>query len=299
MISKFKHNRLLNQISLNFGRYCNKIIVIKYGGAAMNDYSLSRSFCDDVLSLKTAGIKMVIVHGGGNEVSAMSSRLNLPVRFVNGLRYTDKATMEVVQMVLVGLTNKNIVSKLNQNGINAIGLCGIDGELFKVKKYSTNRDDLGYVGKINKVNTGFIHDLLSKNYTPVIAPIGTNTKNEPHNINADDAASRIASELKAEKLIYISDVEGIKVNGNILSKIDIRTAKDLIKKKIITNGMIPKIKSAFDSLNSGVKSVHLIDGTSPHSLLDIFIGRGKGTEISGIKKEIHKANLYNQIKKAS
>ncbi|MFI5145226.1 MAG: acetylglutamate kinase [Ignavibacteria bacterium] len=299
MISKLRSGHSSAFPDLDINGSAKNIIVVKYGGAAMENYSLSGSFADDVKRLKSIGLKIVIIHGGGKEVSAMSDRLSIPVRFAGGLRYTDSATMEVVQMVLVGLTNKKVVSSLNKKGVKCIGLCGIDGELFKVKKLSKKNQDLGYVGKINNVNTGLIFDLLANDYIPVIAPVGTNKKDETYNINADDAASKIAIELKAEKLFYISDVSGIEVNGNILNKIDVSSAKDLIKRKIITNGMIPKLTSAFESLDSGVKQVHLINGSVEHSLLGTFMGLSNGTEISGSNKDKNKKNFYNRIKKAS
>ena len=261
-------------------RYEGKTFVIKYGGAAMIDDDLKETFAQDVTLLKKIGIRVVIVHGGGKEVTEISNKLGIETKFINGQRYTDEQTMEVVQMVLAGKTNKDIVGRINQHDGEAVGLCGIDVDLLKVKKFSENGHDLGLVGQVVNVNTTYLNLLLNSNIMPVIAPIGVNEQWKAHNINADVAAASIAEALKAEKLVYLSDVEGVVVNGQLIHSMHQDEASNLIESKIITNGMIPKIHSAFKALNAGVNKVHLIDGRVKHSLLlEIFTDEGVGTEL--------------------
>jgi len=261
-------------------RYEGKIFVIKYGGAAMIDKELEQAFAQDVTLLSKVGIRIVIVHGGGKEVTDMAARLNVPSRFIDGQRYTDASMMEIVQMVLAGGTNKDIVARINRHHGEAVGLCGIDANLLKVKRAGENGTDLGLVGRIIQVNTTFLHLLLDHAIMPVVAPVGVDDDGVAFNINADNAASGIAIALKAEKLVYLSDVEGVEAGGVLIHSVDGREARRLIEEKIITNGMIPKIHSALAALDAGVNKVHLIDGRVRHSLLlEIFTDAGVGTEL--------------------
>ena len=287
-LNKMKRELINNDIcgkkKIPNNKYNGKTFVIKYGGAAMTEKKLRDLFAEDIIYLKKKGIRAVIVHGGGNDISSMSKKLNVPVKFVNGLRYTSKDTMEIAKMVLIGKTNKEIISTINKAGGNAVGFSGIDANVFIARKLRKAGEDLGYVGEILKVNTSFIELLLSNGYTPVIAPIGTDDKGRIYNINADDAAATTAVFLKADKLIYVTDVSGVLAEGKTIKRIDMKTAFDLIEKNVINKGMVPKILSAFKSINSGVKKVHIINGTKHHSLLkDIFTDKSRGTEIVVVK----------------
>jgi acetylglutamate kinase len=253
---------------------------VKYGGAAMVDDDLKETFAQDVTLLKKIGIKVAIVHGGGKEITGIASKLGLESRFVNGQRYTDAPMMDVVQMVLAGKTNKDIVGRINRHDGEAVGLCGIDAHVLKVKKFEEGGVDLGLVGEITGVNTVYLNLLLNNGIMPVIAPIGVNNACEPHNINADVAASAIAAELKAEKLVFLSDVEGVMAADLLVPSMDGSLAEKLMADGVISNGMIPKIRSAFTALRAGVNKVHLIDGRIKHSiLLEIFTDLGIGTEL--------------------
>ena len=261
-------------------RYEGKTFVVKYGGAAMIDESLKETFAQDVTLLKKIGVKVVIVHGGGKEVTEIAGKLGITTRFINGQRYTDAPTMEVVQMVLAGKTNKDIVARINQHDGEAVGLCGIDADLLRVKRHSDNGADLGLVGEITSVNTTYLNLLLGNGIMPVIAPIGVDDRWQAHNINADVAAAKIAAALQAEKLVYLSDVEGVMAEGKLIHSMKQQDARQLIDRGVIVNGMIPKIRSAFGALDARVKKVHLIDGRVTHSLLlEIFTDEGIGTEL--------------------
>lgn len=259
-------------------KYEGKIFVIKYGGAAMVDEELEETFAQDVTLLKKVGVKVVIVHGGGKDITEIAGKLGIASRFIEGQRYTDEAMMEVVQMVLAGKTNKDIVARINKHDGEAVGVCGIDADLLRVRKISDK--DLGLVGEITNVNTHYVNLLLNSGILPVIAPIGVNNEGKAHNINADVAAARIAGALGAEKLVYLSDVEGVIANGSLIHSMDRPEAYSFIEQGIIINGMIPKIHSAFDAIDKGVNKVHLIDGRVKHSLLlEIFTDAGVGTEL--------------------
>ena len=261
-------------------RYEGKTFVIKYGGAAMIDDDLKETFAQDVTLLKKIGIKVVIVHGGGKEVTEIAGKLGIPSRFVDGQRYTDRAMMEVAQMVLAGKTNKDIVARINQHDGEAVGLCGIDANVLRVKKYSGNGHDLGFVGDITTVNTSYLNLLVNNGIMPVMAPIGVDDQWQAYNVNADVAAGAIASALHAEKLVYLSDVEGVLVDGGLVHSMDPKEAERLIDTRVISDGMIPKIRSAFNALAANVNKVHLIDGRVKHSLLlEIFTDTGVGTEL--------------------
>jgi acetylglutamate kinase len=261
-------------------RYEGKTFVVKYGGAAMVDDDLVETFAKDVTLLKKIGINVAIVHGGGKEVTEIAGKLGLESRFVDGQRYTDAPMMDVVQMVLAGKTNKDIVGRINRHDGDAVGLCGIDANVLRVKKYEGNGVDLGLVGEITVVNDVYLNLLLNNGIMPVIAPLGVNDAGQPHNVNADVAASAVAAALKAEKLVFLSDVEGVLSGGELVQSMDQTEAGQLMQRGVISNGMIPKIRSAFTALNSGVGKVHLIDGRVKHSiLLEIFTDRGIGTEL--------------------
>ena len=268
-------------------RYEGKVFVVKYGGAAMVDEALRETFAQDVAILKKIGIKIVIVHGGGKEVTEMAGKLGIETKFVDGQRYTDDATMDVVQMVLAGKTNKDIVARINQYDGEAVGLCGADADLLKVRKSTPSGQDLGRVGEVVGVNVPFVNLLLNNGILPVIAPIGVDSNWQSYNVNADIAAASIAASLKAEKLVYLSDVEGVLVNESLVHSIYKEDARQLIESGVITDGMIPKIRSAFEALDAGVQKVHLIDGRVKHSLLlEIFTNEGVGTEL--VRSSLHK-----------
>jgi acetylglutamate kinase len=256
-----------------------KILVIKYGGAAMLEEHLRDAVAQDIVLLQKIGVQIVIVHGGGKEITALADRLGLPSRFVRGQRVTDAPMMEVVQMVLAGKTNKEIVGRIGRHDGEAAGLCGVDGGLFSVEPLR-EEEDLGLVGRIVSVNTDFLTMLLQHRIIPVIAPIGAGKDGVVYNVNADIAASAVAGALKAEKLMYMSDVEGIVADGDLVSTISARRSEELIRSGVIGAGMIPKVRSAFEALRAGVRTVHLIDGRVQHSLLlEIFTDCGIGTQL--------------------
>jgi len=271
-----------------------KTIVIKYGGNAMINEELKSSVMDDITLLKYVGINPVIVHGGGPDISQMLQVMGILSRFEKGLRITDKKTMEVAQMVLIGKTNKEIVSKLGQKGAKAVGICGIDGHLIECEKLvrdaSGQSVDYGYVGNITKINTKVLSMLASDEFIPVVAPIGVGPDGESYNINADTVAGEIAAALGAEKLMTLTDVEGVMTrlpDGSmkvvpVLTELEIT---DLISKDEISGGMIPKVLGCLQTVRRGVGRAHIIDGRIPHSiLLEIFTGKGIGTMITREKK---------------
>ncbi len=263
-----------------FRRYEGTVFVVKYGGAAMVDEKLQEAVAKDVVLLKKVGINIIIVHGGGKEVTDIASRLGIATKFIDGQRYTDASTMEVVQMVLAGKTNKDIVARINRYDGNAVGICGIDASLLRAKRFAGDGRDLGLVGEITAVNTSYLDLLLRNAVLPVIAPIGVDEEGGVYNINADMAAATIAAAMKAEKLVYLSDVEGVFAGGTLIRSMDQTEARRLIESGIINNGMIPKIRSAFMALEKNVRKVHLIDGRARHSLLaEIFTDEGIGTEL--------------------
>ena len=258
--------------------YESKTFVIKYGGAAMRDMHLQESFAKDVTILRKIGINIIIVHGGGKDITDLASAMNIPTRFVDGQRYTDEKMIDVVLMVLAGKLNKEIVNFINTNGGNAIGLCGMDNGLLKAKK--TTEKDLGLVGTVSFVNIGLLNLLLNNGMMPVVAPLGVGDDNKILNINADLAAGAIATALKAEKLVYLSDIEGVLVDKQLVSSLTLLEAESLIERGAIHSGMIPKVRSAFATLDAGVNKVHIIDGRIKHSLLlEIFTDEGVGTQM--------------------
>ncbi len=261
-------------------QYERTTFVIKYGGAAMVDDDLKETFAQDVTLLKKIGIRVVIVHGGGRDITDLAGRIGLESRFVNGQRYTDEAMMGVVQMVLGGKTNQDIVARINQHDGGAVGLSGVDNGLFLVQRQTDGGADLGLVGEVTRVNTGFLEALFAQDVLPVIAPIGVDAAGRIHNVNADVAAGSLAAALKAEKLVYLSDIPGVMVNEELLHSVNRAHAAELVETGIISSGMLPKLKSAFGALDAGVGKVHIIDGRVKHSLLlEIFTKEGVGTEV--------------------
>jgi ornithine carbamoyltransferase len=261
-------------------RYEGSTFVIKYGGAAMTDEFLKESFAKDATLLKKIGINVVIVHGGGNEVTELSTKLGMESRFVGGQRYTDESTLKTVVMTLAGSVNKEIVALINRAGGSAVGICGIDNNLITAKKYAPQGYDLGLVGQVEKVNAEWLNTLVASGVMPVIAPLGVAENGEIYNINADIAASAIAQALGAEKLFFLTDTEGVLVDGELVPTLTNTRAQQLMKENIINGGMIPKVNAAFDALANGVKKVHLINGAAKHSLLlEIFTHEGVGTQI--------------------
>jgi len=262
-----------------------KKIVIKYGGNAMINEDLKKSVMDDITLLKYVGLNPIVVHGGGPDITAALKTYNIQSEFINGLRVTDKETVGIAQMVLVGKTNKDIVSKLNHAGGKAIGLCGLDGNLIKCKKLYTEVDgekkDLGFVGDVIEVNTKVIDLLTDDEYIPVIAPIGVDEEGNSYNINADTVASAVAEALNAEKLMYLTDVRGVlDKNEDLIHRIYTDEVEQLIANETITGGMIPKVTGCKEAVDNGVERVHIIDGRIMHSiLLEIFTDHGIGTMI--------------------
>ncbi|MGH2331579.1 acetylglutamate kinase [Thermoanaerobacter mathranii] len=264
-------------------KFSGTTVVIKYGGSAMLDCNLKRMVMQDIVLMKFVGLNPVVVHGGGPEINKMLERLGIESKFVNGLRVTDEATMEIVEMVLTGRINKEIVSLINELGGQAIGVSGKDGRLLKAEK-DTSNGDIGYVGKIVDVNIDVITMMLEKGYIPVIAPTSFGDDGKTYNVNADTAAGKIAEALKAEKLILLTDVEGILSNINdkssLISRMDLEHAKEFMNSGRINGGMIPKLECCIKAVENGVKRAHIIDGRLTHSLLlEIFTDEGIGTMI--------------------
>ena len=261
-------------------QYEGATFVVKYGGAAMTDEALCETFAQDVTLLTKIGIRIVIVHGGGREITDTADRLGLPTRFVGGHRYTDEQMMDVVQMVLSGKTNKDIVRRINAHGGGAVGISGIDADLLRVRRLRPDGVDLGFVGEVVSVNTDFLHLLADHGSMPVVAPVGVDENGIVHNVNADTAAAAVAAFLRAEKLVYLSDVPGVLADGSLVHSLTRASAAGMIASGAISNGMLPKIRSAFSALDAGVTKVHMIDGRVTHSiLLEIFTREGLGTEI--------------------
>jgi acetylglutamate kinase len=280
MIDPAKKEEVLIEALPYIQTYEGKTFVIKYGGAVMTDERLKQTFAKDVTILRKIGINIIIVHGGGKEITATAETLGIATSFVDGQRYTDEKMIEVVLMVLAGQINKEVVNLININGGNAIGLCGVDNMLLRARKLVTDGKDLGLVGEITYVNLPFLNLLLQNGMMPVIAPIGAGEGGQIYNINADLAAGAVAAALKAEKLVYLSDTEGIMVKEKLVSSMTKGEANTLIAQGDIFGGMIPKVTSAFDTLDAGVNKVHIIDGRIKHSLLlEIFTDEGIGTQM--------------------
>jgi acetylglutamate kinase len=264
--------------------YHGKTVVIKYGGGAMVNDSLKESIASDIVLMKLVGISPVIVHGGGPDITAFMNRLDLPVQFVGGLRKTDAQTMEVVKMVLVGKINKELVSRINQHGRMAVGLSGDDAGLIMARK-KTHEPDLGFVGDVDSVNGRLLADLIKDGYVPVIASIGAGPKGQSYNINADTVAAEVAAEIKADKIIFLTDVEGLyrdlKQEHSLISVLADDRCREMIANGEIEGGMLPKVKGCLRAIEAGVGRAHILNGTIRHSmLLEIFTNEGIGTMIS-------------------
>lgn len=264
-------------------RFNRKVIVVKYGGSAMVDEELKRNVIKDVVLLKLVGFKPIIVHGGGKEISRWVGKVGKEAKFVNGLRVTDKETMEIAEMVL-GKVNKELVTLVESLGVKAIGISGKDGGLLKVNKKLSQGQDIGYVGDIKEVNPAILSELLEKDFLPIVCPVGLGDDFATYNINADDAACAIARAMKAEKLAFLTDIEGVyrdpKDTSSLISELFVNEAKALIENGNVGGGMIPKLQNCIDAIESGVNRVHILDGRIQHCLLlEIFTNKGIGTAI--------------------
>lgn len=264
-------------------KYSGKVVVVKYGGNAMLNEELKQNVMTDIVLLNEIGVKVVLVHGGGPDINDMLKRVGIESKFVNGLRYTDEETMKIVQMVLAGQTNKNLVALLNSKNGRAVGLCGIDSNIIETEKFKGD-NDLGYVGSVKKIHTELIFDLLEKNYIPVIASVGCDENHQAYNVNADVAAAYIAKNLAAENMVIVSDIPGIlkdpKDPKSLISKIYYDEIDELISTGCISGGMIPKIDSIRRAISGGVKKSVIIDGRIPHAILiEILSKQGIGTMI--------------------
>jgi acetylglutamate kinase len=265
-------------------KFAGKTVVIKYGGAAMVDNSLKEMVTTDISLMKYVGINPVVIHGGGPEISALMERLGKKSQFYEGLRITDDETMELVEMVLVGKINQQIVTLINKQGGKAVGLSGKDGNLIQTRKKNIPGVDLGWVGEVEEINPRIILTLNQEGFIPVVAPVGTDINSNTYNLNADNVAGALAVALKADKLILLTDVAGIlrdpKNPHSLISTLTVKEIENLIKDKIINTGMLPKVNACIAALKGGVNKIHIIDGTIPHAiLLEIFTDRGIGTEI--------------------
>lgn len=279
-------NKLRSQILIDalpyIQKYHDKIVVVKYGGNAMTNDALKEAVMSDIVLLTEVGIKVVLVHGGGPEINAMLKRVGIESRFIGGLRYTDKDTIDIVKMVLTGKVNKELVSALQLHGGKALGLCGCDGQMILAEKLQGDVD-LGYVGEIKKVTTKPILDALNNGYVPIIATVGTSEDGQAYNINADTAAARIASCLRAENLILMTDIAGLLQDkdddSTLIPTVNVSDVPYLKKAGIISGGMIPKIDCCVEAVRRGVKKTSIIDGRVPHSILiELLTNEGVGTQ---------------------
>lgn len=274
-------------------KFNGKIIVIKYGGSAMLDEELKRKVIEDIVLLKMVGFKPIIVHGGGKEISKWVAKSGMETNFIEGLRVTDEATIELVEMVL-GKVNNELVRLVHSHGVKALGVSGMDGDLLRVDKKIIKSGDIGYVGDVKEVNPQVIYDLLDDDYLPIVYPVGIGDDGKPYNINADEAAGAIAKAIGAEKLAFLTDTEGVYMDINDpdtrISQLGVEEAQNLIKEGVIAGGMIPKIMNCVEAVEGGVNRVHILDGRLPHCvLLEIFTNKGIGTMIlkdSEVKKNV-------------
>jgi acetylglutamate kinase len=261
-------------------KFAGRTIVVKYGGAAMKEAELRQKVIRDVVFMTSVGIRPVLVHGGGPEINVWLSKLNIEPQFINGLRVTDAETMEVVEMVLVGRVNKQIVEMINLEGGSAVGLCGKDGNLIRARPQGN--EDIGFVGEVAAIDTTLLHTLIKAGHIPVVSSVACDETGQAYNINADTVAGELAAALGAEKLILLTDIPGILEDrsdpDSLIRSIDIQQARELIQKGIVNGGMIPKVQCCVRSLAQGVKTAHIIDGRVPHSLLlEIFSDGGVGS----------------------
>ncbi len=281
MKEAIKKARVLMEALPYIKSFYDKTVVIKYGGSAMVQEDLKQSVIQDIIFMEYVGMHPVVVHGGGAQISELMKRLGKKPEFRKGLRITDKETMELAEMVLDGKINSEIVKLINENGGNAAGLSGKDGNLIRARKLLGEKgEDMGYVGEVESINPGIIDVLGRQDFIPVISPIGVGRDGHTYNINADLVAGEIASALKAHKLVLLTDVKGIYKGKTLLSTLKIKDAQRLIEKGFISAGMIPKVKACIRALSAGVAKTHIIDGRIPHSLLlEIYTDKGIGTEI--------------------
>ena len=273
-------------------RFTNRTVVVKFGGNAMVDPALHDSFARDIVLMKLVGMNPVVVHGGGPQIGSLLEKLNIQTEFVDGMRVTNAETMDVVEMVLGGSVNKEIVASINRNGGKAVGVTGKDGQLIRARKLTVNRYspelkapeiiDIGHVGEVDKIDTEVLNLVLGSNFIPVIAPIGVGEQGESYNINADLVAGKIAQVMQAEKLMLLTNVAGLlDKEGEILTGLSTSQVDELIADGTISGGMLPKIGCALDAVKSGVASAHIVDGRVPHAvLLEIFTDEGIGTLIT-------------------
>ena len=264
-------------------KFNRKIIVVKYGGSAMSNEELQKNVIKDVTLLKLVGFKPIIVHGGGKEISRWVGKVGKEAKFVNGLRVTDDETMEIAEMVL-GKVNKQLVSMVQELGVKAVGLSGKDGGLLKVQKKYSDGQDIGFVGDITDVDPKVLYDLLEKDFLPIVSPIGLDDKFQTYNINADDAACAVAKAVGADKLVFLTDIEGlykdINDKSSFISRLTADQADELINGGFIGGGMLPKLSNCTSAIRNGVNRVHILDGRIPHCLLlEIFTDKGVGTAI--------------------
>ncbi len=281
LFSNAQRAEVLTQALPYIQRYNGKIVVVKYGGNAMINEELKEQVMEDIVLLWLIGVKVVLVHGGGPEISEMMSKLGKKTEFIDGLRVTDKETVEIAQMVLSGKINKSLVTFLEKEGGKAMGISGVDGKLIKA---SIKNPKLGFVGNIDEVNISPVTDLLEKGYIPVISTIGCDDDGNVYNINADTAAARIAGALNAERLIMMTDIEGLLKDkddpSTLIPTITVKEANELLDNGTIVGGMIPKIKCCIDAISHGVKNVTIMDGRIPHSILmELLTNEGAGTEV--------------------
>jgi acetylglutamate kinase len=282
MEEKLKKAKVLQEALPYIKKFSGKTIVIKYGGSLMVHEHLKNMFATDIVLLKYVGINPIIVHGGGKEISRWLNKIGKKAVFIDGLRVTDAETMEITEMVLGGKINSEIVSLINCNGGKAVGLSGKDANLFIAKKIkSKTNQDLGFVGDISNVDTTLLETLCEKGYIPVISSVGRNNEGETLNMNADHVAGSIAKALKALKLIYLTDVQGLMVENKLIEQLDVQKAKELLEHPDVKGGMLPKLTCSLDALEGGVNSVHIIDGTLENAvLLELFTKGGTGTMLS-------------------
>ncbi|HEY5561452.1 MAG TPA: acetylglutamate kinase [Clostridiaceae bacterium] len=290
MFNRDSHNNflkanLLSQALPYIQKFNGKTIVIKYGGNAMINEELKNAVITDIVLLNCVGIRVIVVHGGGPEINSFLTKIGKKSEFIKGLRVTDEETVDVVQMVLAGKVNKDLVALIDKNNGKAIGLCGIDANLLKCKKAQSDHGDLGYVGDITEVNEAIIEHCLNGGYIPVISSVALGQEDgKVYNINADSVAAKISAKLKAEKLILLTDVPGLMMDPkdptSLISEIKLQDVQRLIDENIISGGMIPKMECCVDAVKNGVVRTHIIDGRVPHSiLLEVFSNEGVGTMI--------------------
>lgn len=291
----FKANTLIEALPY-IQKFNDKKVVVKYGGSAMVDEKLQESVIKDVALLKLVGMKPIIVHGGGKEISRWIDKVGMETKFVQGLRVTDEDTVEVAEMVL-NKVNKSLVAKLEKLGVKAAGISGKDGNLLKVDKKLAGGEDIGFVGDVREVDTNLVDTLIADGFIPVIAPLGLDDEYNTYNINADDAACAIAKAIGAEKLAFLTDIEGVRRNvddkDSLISILTLNSAKNLISSGIVGGGMIPKLNNCVDAVENGVERVHILDGRREHCLLlEFFTNKGIGTAIIKDDGGLENEELY-------